>query len=152
MISTLTPAQQEANRYIISSRDCDDARDYLDAYFELKQKDAESGSGEFFKHREGLVMAAIISYSRPFKCSHSKGFAAKRVSIDRADVFANDQARAELHDRILDRRGQAVAHSEWAHRSSALLSARAAEGVLRKSSVVATTRRTSTSRCFETWQ
>ena len=69
----------EANRCAISAIDCDDAKEYLEAYQELQEKDAASGTSEFFTPREGLLVAAIISYSRAFTNSHGGEFSSPKA-------------------------------------------------------------------------
>ena len=126
----------EANRSVISARDCDAAIEYLDALLELAGKDEKSGTSEFFTHREGLLIAAIISYSRPFIDSRGESFAAPQLKVNRGKVFSNDTSKIKLHKLIVDRRHKAVAHSDWLYHNSELLEATKEKGVLRKHSVV----------------
>ena len=126
----------EANRCAISSRDCDAAIEYLDAYLELKEKDDESGTSEFFAHREGLLVAAIVSYSRAFTESNGQSLAAPKLKVNLGKVLSNDSSKIQLHKLILNRRNKAVAHSDWQYHKSELLDASKEKGVLRKSSVV----------------
>jgi len=126
----------EANRCAISAKDCDEAKEYLEAYMELKQKDDDSGTNEYFKHREGLLIAAIVSYSRAFTDSRAVQFAASKTKVNLGNVFNNDTSRINLHKRILNKRHKAVAHSDWKLRNTQLLEAEKRNGVLRKYSVV----------------
>jgi hypothetical protein len=125
----------EANRYNISAGDCNDAKEYLDAYLELKEKDDDSGKSEFWKHREGLLVAAIVSYSRPFTKSRRVAFAVRRASVNVGKVFANDESRIKMHEIILDLRHKAVAHSDWEYRNTELVEATETQ-VSRHNSVV----------------
>jgi hypothetical protein len=93
--------EMEANRCAISSRDCDDAKKYLKACLELKQKDDDSGTSEFFIHQEGLLVAAIVSYSRAFTESRPVPFAVSKVRVNLGKVFGNDSSRIKLHNSIL---------------------------------------------------
>ena len=127
--------EMEANRCAICARDCDAAMEYLDACLELKDKDVDSGTSEFFTHREGLLIAAIVSYSRAFTESRGEPFAAPKLKVNLGKVFSNDSSKIELHKLILNRRNKAVAHSDWQYHRSELREV-TEKGVLRKNSVV----------------
>ncbi len=125
-----------ANRCSISSNDCELAREYLDALLELQEKDEESGTSEFFMHREGLLIAAIISYSRAFTASRGKEFASPLVKVNLGAVFENDVNKIELHKGILNKRNKAAAHSDWEFHKAKLVEVTEAGGVMRKRPVV----------------
>jgi len=108
----------EANRCAISAIDCDDAKEYLEAYQELQEKDAASGTSEFFTPREGLLVAAIISYSRAFTNSHGGEFSSPKAKINLGQVFNNDRSKIDLHKLILKKRHKVVAHSDGEYRRS----------------------------------
>ncbi len=134
----VTP-EMEANRADISANDCDEAVKYLSAYLELKEKDDDSGTSEFFTHREGLLVAAIVTYSRPFIESFGGKLIAPKFKVNLGRVFDNDRSKIDLHKRILEIRHKAVAHSDWEYRQSILLEATSEHGVpsvRRKNSVV----------------
>src|SRR5437773_9617333 len=126
----------EANRCAISARDCDAAGEYLEAYLKLKEKDDRSGTNEFFIHREGLLIAAIVSYSRAFTDSRGEQFATPRARVKLGQVFNNDASKIKLHKAILNRSNKAVAHSDWEYHKTKLLDATKSKGVLRKHTVV----------------
>lgn len=128
--------EMEANRCAISARDCEAAMEYLDAYLELNKKDDESDTSEFFTHREGLLIAAIVSYSRAFTESRGEPFAAPRLKVNLGKVFGNDSSKIELHKLVFNRRNKAVAHSDWQYHKSELREVTKDKGVLRKHSVV----------------
>ena len=130
----ITP-EREANRSAISGRDCNTAMEYLDAYLELQKKDEKSGTSEFFTHCEGLLIAAIVAYSRAFTESRGEPFAAPKLKVNLGKVFSNDSSKIELHKLILSRRNKAVAHSDWQYHKSELREV-TERGVLRKNSVV----------------
>ena len=132
----LITREMEANRSAISARDCDAAMEYLDALLELKEKDDESGTSELFTHREGLLIAAIVSYSRAFTESRGEPFASPKLNVHLGKVFSNDSSKIELHKLILNRRNKAVAHSDWQYHKSELREVTKEKGVLRKHSVV----------------
>lgn len=131
----LTP-EMEANRCAISARDCGDAKAYLDAYLELKRDDDGSGTSKFSTHQEGLLIAAIVSYSRAFTESRHVQFAAQQMKVNLGSVFKNDASTIELHKNVLKTRNQAVAHSDWIVRNTELLEATKNGEVLRAYSVV----------------
>jgi hypothetical protein len=126
----------EANRCSISSNDCELAREYLDALIELQEKDEDSGISEFFMHREGLLIAAIISYSRAFTTSRGMEFASPLVKVNLGNVFENDRNKIELHKHILNKRNKAAAHSDWEFHKAQLIEVTEGRGVLRKRPVV----------------
>jgi hypothetical protein len=127
----------EANRYHLSKKDCEAALKYLYACVELKKKDEESGENQYSCHQEGLRIAAIISYSRPFKRSESKGFAAPSITVDLPQVFNSVEDHVSLHKSIIERRDKAVAHSDWEfHNTKIVESSPDTSLVSRKSSVV----------------
>lgn len=128
--------EMEANRCALNANDCDAAMEYLDALLELKEKDDASGTSEFFTHREGLLIAAIISYSRPFMKSRGGPFAAPNLKVKLGKVFSNDSSKIELHKLILYRRHNAIAHSAWQYHKSELHEVTEGKGTVRKHSVV----------------
>jgi hypothetical protein len=109
------------NRLIISSNDCDDAIKFLEAYEELTIKDEVSGNSEFYTHRRGLLIAAIISYSRAFTDARSKGFAAPKVRVDIGSALGHNVSNIKLHKAILDKRHKAVAHADWKYHTAKLI-------------------------------
>lgn len=122
----------EANRCAISARDCDAAMKYLGAYLELKEKDDSSGTSEFFTHGEGLLIAAIVSYSRAFTESRAGPFAVPRLKVNLGTIFANDSSKIKLHKLVFNKRNKAVAHSDWQYHMSELWEVTKQNGVLRK--------------------
>jgi hypothetical protein len=134
----VTP-EMEANRADISANDCDEAVKYLSAFLDLKEKDDDSGTSEFFTHREGLLVAAIVAYSRPFIGSFGGEQIAPKLKVNLGKVFNHDRSNIDLHNRILEIRHKAVAHSDWKYRQSTLMEAIYEQGVpsvRRRASVV----------------
>ena len=121
-----------ANRCSISSNDCEMAKEYLEALTELQEKDKDSGTSEFFTHSEGLLIAAIVSYSRAFTSSRGKEFAAPLVKVNLGHIFENDTLKIELHKHILNKRHKAVAHSDWEFHTTELIEVNDNGGVLRR--------------------
>jgi hypothetical protein len=121
-----------ANRCNISANDCADAEEYLNAYLELQEKDKDTGTSEFFTPREGLLIAAIISYCRAFTSSRGSEFSVSQVKVNLESVFNNDALKIEQHKRILDRRNKAIAHADWKYHQTELIEVTDNRGVLRK--------------------
>lgn len=126
-----------ANRCMINSNDCAEAEEYLNALFELKNRDENSGASEFYYHQEGLLAAAIISYSRAFIDSRGQQLSASKVRVNLGKVFEHNQNKIKLHKLILDKRHKAVAHSDWSYRKTSLIEVTDGKNTLRKNSVVA---------------
>ena len=120
-----------ANRYSISSSDCETAGQYLEAYLELEELDEEKGGSYYFTHREGLLVAAIVSYSRAFTESRGQGRAAPVAKVNMGQVFDNDTNKIQLHKLILHKRNKAVAHADWEFHQSEVAD-RTVNGVLRR--------------------
>lgn len=120
-----------ANRCSISANDCESAKGYLKAYLELQEKDKDSGTSEFFTHREGLLIAAIIAYCRAFTFSRGSELAAGQVKVNLGNVFNNDTFKIEQHKRILDQRNKAVAHADWKYHKAKLIEVTDKGGVLK---------------------
>ena len=129
--SKLTKAMK-ANRCNISSNDCDMAKEYLEALTELQEKDEDSGTSEFFTHKEGLLIAAIVSYSRAFTPSRGKEFATPLVKTNLGQIFENDTLKIELHKHIINKRNKAAAHSDWEFHTTELIEVTEGGGTLRR--------------------
>jgi len=83
----------DANRCAISARDCAEAKEYLDAFIELKDNNEDSGTSEFFTHQDGLLVAAIVVYSRAFTDSRSGSFATPKIKVNLGKIFGGDQKK-----------------------------------------------------------
>lgn len=135
-MSSMSPIDQQsvmyANRCNINKCDCELAIKYLDAREELLEKDKELGTGEFFDHQEGLLVAAIISYARAFKRSRGRGDSAPFVEVECRKVFKGDERKIALHNLIIDKRDKAVAHSDAEYYKAELVEVQESGAVLRK--------------------
>ncbi|MDQ6967226.1 MAG: hypothetical protein Q9M14_00910 [Mariprofundaceae bacterium] len=109
-----------ANRCHISANDCESAKKYLEAYFELKSQEKTS-ENSFFIHCEGLLIAAIIAYCRAFTFSKSSGFAVGKVKVDLGKAFNYDTLKIEQHKRLIAKRNKAIAHADWAYHKTELV-------------------------------
>jgi hypothetical protein len=127
---------KEANRCIVSSLDCREAVEYLDALVELQEMDEEAGNSKFFTHRQGLMVAAIVSYSRAFSKSYGGGKSTSKFELDIDVAVGKDPKLRALHDLIIERRDKVAAHSDWEYRQSEQVKMEGVAGILRKNSVV----------------
>ncbi len=126
----------EANRCIVSSLDCSEAGEYLKALSELHELDDEAGNSRYFVHRQGLLLAAIVAYSRAFTKSQGGENAVRKFAVDIDSVVADDRVLRDLHNLIIEKRDKAAAHSDWKYRQSERVEMERVSGVLRKNSVV----------------
>lgn len=122
-------AAKFAHRLALTHRDMLDALRYIDAHDELDRLQQERGTSEFFDHCEGLLLAAIIAYCRPFLTNYSGGLADKNLAPEGISAVAGNRA---LHDLVMHKRHKFLAHGDWCERSTELVSAKHDEGVLRK--------------------
>jgi len=116
----LTDAQQLANRLARVSRDMEEVIDYLDAQTELR-KAQECMTLELVSAAiHACMSAAIVSYSRCFLKSKSKGLANPCVQPTQFAVLQEPWAE-ELHHHIVNMRNKAIAHADWEHHSTSLV-------------------------------
>jgi len=98
-------SREKFNRFTIAVDDFEDALKYLNAAAKF-----DDMSGE----HEGLLIAAVICYARPFSFNEKKGQLSEAApSIQWAEVAPTDSRFLELHDRLIEFRNKAVAHSEF---------------------------------------
>jgi hypothetical protein len=116
----LTQDQQLANRLARISRDMDEVVDYLDAHVELSSLQEGMTPQLRAAAIHACMSAAIVSYSRGFVRSHSKGFADSLVQLEQFKIVQEAWAE-ELHERIVQMRKQAVAHADWEHHATCLV-------------------------------
>jgi hypothetical protein len=77
---TIIPDElKKANRYHLTMVDMQEAKRFLDACLELEKSFQDEVHEVAI---DALVIAAIVSYCRPFKKSYSDGFAESRVKIE----------------------------------------------------------------------
>lgn len=116
----LTQDQQLANRLARIARDMDEVVNYLDAHIELGSLQDGMKSQLQSAAMHACMSAAIVSYSRGFVHSRSKGFADPLVPPEQFKIFQELWAK-ELHERIVKMRKQAVAHADWEHHATRLV-------------------------------
>lgn len=116
----LTEDQQLANRLARISRDMEEVVNYLDAHTELDK--LQDGMTPQLRAAaiHACMSAAIVSYSRGFVYSRSKGFADAFVPPEQFKITQESWA-AELHERIVKLRKQAVARADWEHHATRLV-------------------------------
>jgi hypothetical protein len=106
------------NRLALAVRDMQDALRYLDAHDELDRLQQERGTSEFFDHCEGLLMAAIVAYCRPYKHSKSDCQADAKIVANKIDALAN---RMPLHELVMFKRDKFIAHADWVARPTKIV-------------------------------
>lgn len=116
----LTEGQQLANRLARISRDMEEVVNYLDAHAELGNLQEGMTPQLRAAAIHACMSAAIVSYSRGFVYSRSKGFADALVPPEQFKITQESWA-AELHERIVKLRKQAVAHADWEHHATHLV-------------------------------
>jgi hypothetical protein len=96
----------------ISKRDFEEAQDYLRAY-----RDEYPDSV-----KRALLVAATVSYARPFTENHpGDGIqSTPRLAVRLTKLLTSDEA--SLHEKLLDIRHKAVAHSAYARKPARLIS------------------------------
>src|SRR5882672_9425779 len=95
--------EAQFNRANISSKDFDEARDYLRAYSEELPESL----------RRAVLVSAIVAYSRPFTSNDSgtAGLATGTLTGNPKGILSSEEFR--LHKKILSLRNEAVAHSDY---------------------------------------
>ncbi len=114
--------------------DMQDTRRYLDAYADLKSQSNGLKAELYQTMSEGLIVAAIVAYCRPFSRNHSSGQAVKKLSIDEFWWITNNAIQRALHVLITTKRDKFVAHADWDARSTEIVEL-TATGVIRTFSV-----------------
>lgn len=109
-----------ANRLTRVSSDMDEVLNYLMAHRELLVGPAERTPKFLASIMHALICASIVSYSRGFIKSESEGRALRLLDFDSLPVAKEDWGK-KLHKIIIDRRHQAVAHSDWIHHNTSLV-------------------------------
>lgn len=129
-----TENEQLANRLHLIGRDIQEAHGYLLAYQELSalpEADRLRGHPDLLM---ACMSAAIVAYSRGFVRSNSTGQATSKFDFNSLDTAKYEWA-ATLHKRVIAKRNQAVAHSDWVEHNTKLDSTSRSGGAARSSSV-----------------
>jgi hypothetical protein len=96
--------EKQFHRLCISEDDTHEAYEYLCAIDESITKAV----------RQGLIVASIVAYSRPFLKSKGGEFSTDQVSLKLERDLDNDEYA--LHQKVVDLRSGVVAHSDYRHR------------------------------------
>ena len=131
---TLTQDQQLANRLARISRDMDEVINYLDAHVELNSLHDGMTPQLRAAAMHACMSAAMVSYSRGFVHSKSRGFADSLVPPEQFKIIQESWAE-ELHKRIVKMRKQAVAHADWEHHATRLVDRPDRTSVVRVSTI-----------------
>ncbi len=99
--------EKQFNRTRISINDLEQAGEYLDFLI-------NAGSPQPDILRSSLLVAAIVSYARPFTDNNAHDKATGRLNVSDKEIrqLVGKQG-LELHKKILDLRNRAIAHSEY---------------------------------------
>ena len=127
----LTDSELTANRLALAYKDMHDVLRYLRAYEELAALQASEGTSRYFDHCEGILVAAVVAYCRPFKRSNSEEKADRKLKVSDFTFMQESPELARLHLLLGERRDGAIAHGDWTYHSTELIH-RQDPGVLRR--------------------
>lgn len=130
-----TLSQRKANRCALAQHDMEQVLKFLTAHSELSDLQNRFGDSRYFDHCEAILMAAVVTYCRSFKASHSKNQADQKLEKEDFDFFQQRADLLHLHQLLLERRDKAIAHADWKFHNTELLSSNEQGGVLRRISV-----------------
>ncbi len=97
-------AERTINRLNIARGDVDRCVKFLEAANHHAPRSIEY---------EALVACAIINYAKPFSQNERPGSSKALPSVPQSVIRDYSVQELELHDRIINRRNKAIAHSEW---------------------------------------
>ena len=104
-----------ANRLKLLSEDAGRVCEFLDTLSEIHQAGNLDPKGIL---QDALMTAAVIVYARSFTGNkRAQGKAVPKARIDLLPV-SQEASLMELHDRVLDARDTAIAHSDWDRRAT----------------------------------
>jgi len=108
-MSAKNKLEKQLNRANISEKDFEEALEYLNPYQKY----------QFNINNKALLVAGIISYSRPF--TNNKGDidkASNVLSVNLNKAYTGDEL--SLHYKIISYRNEAIAHSDFKRRPTRL--------------------------------
>lgn len=117
----MTETPQASNRLHLAHKDMEDVKRFLDALRGLDDLQKAKGTSEYFDHCEAILIAAMVTYCRPFKSSRSGGLADKSLEASSLVCLSTHPNLRALHDLIEYRRDKAIAHGDWVMRSTEVL-------------------------------
>lgn len=115
----ISDKEKLANRLHRITLDMDEALKYLDAHQELTTLTPERQPASQPYLMKALMGMAIISYCRGFTKSRTQGHAIEILDFKSLNISSQPWA-IDMHKVLMDKRSQAVAHSDWKHHSTKL--------------------------------
>ena len=128
----MTETLRLANRVFLTFKDMTYASSYLEAHKALEENYLDKNTTEYVDLGEAVLIAAVVTYCRPFKRSRSREFADGLLDPNQIGLFESKNELQALHDRLLELRDQAIAHADWTHHSTEVLET-SEKSVLRRS-------------------
>lgn len=127
--------KERANRLHLAHEDMVEVTRYLEALEELTST-IEKDIFSFFVYDAipAIYIALIIVYARPFVNSYSKGKADPKLIPEDIQLFDNEWELETLHNRIIEIRSTAVAHSDWTQHNTNLITTDRQSGLKREHS------------------
>lgn len=113
-----------ANRLHLAHLDMVEVKHYIDALDALacvRAKDDSWSSLVLGDAIPAIYIAIITVYARPFVNSYSKGTADPKLIPEDIQLFDNDCELEAFHNQIVALRSKAVAHADWTHHSTRLI-------------------------------
>lgn len=107
-----------ANRMFLAAHDISEAGEYLILLDSLLKNKSIALDHGLARAKEAALIAAVISYSRPFVSSYSNGMADKSLSVNDINMFCARKDLEAMHNHVINLRNQAVGHSDWAYHST----------------------------------
>ena len=130
----MIPSQKIANRWHRVAYDMQEAIEYLETLEAVIAVPPAEQPRYQAKLMQALMAAAIVAYARGFLVSRSGGNAAPMVDFKDIPVSGETWA-SELHENLMLKRNQAIAHGDWVQHSTQLISADLGQGILRSGSI-----------------
>jgi hypothetical protein len=115
--NTVHPELQLARRLTLAVADMEQARSYLRSLHAVVSTSGWPPGGIC----DAAMLAVIVVYARPFMKSHSSGRAASKLDPEALQLFAGRPALKKLHEQLMGLRNQAIAHADWQHHRTMLL-------------------------------
>lgn len=117
----MTETLRLANRVFLTFKDMTYAWAYLEGHKALEDNYLDKNTLEYVDLDEAVLIAAIVTYCRPFKRSKSKDFATAVLDPKQIGLFEGKDELQTLHNRLLELRDQAIAHADWSHHSTEIM-------------------------------
>lgn len=123
------PQERAAARLFLATRDLEEALQFTNVSTRLTALHRDERPENYARVMEALQIATIISYARPFLGSDGAENATSKISTK--GLFKERDDLRLLHDVVMERRNQAIAHADWKYHQTHLRDVR---GPLRLSS------------------